>query len=177
MDTNEKLNILYDMTEQQQNAIAEAIQELKRQNERLGSTGGDLQKVVKASVTESMSGTANTAQSAINTALSPMLNSLNASTQAANSANERLNKTISRLGWQMALMAGGVIVAVIACTQLAVWWQRSELADIKENIASQDGLKRQIKVANCGGYPCVEIDTIAPTTWGDYRILKSVKFK
>jgi hypothetical protein len=77
----------------------------------------------------------------------------------------------------MALMAGGVVLAVIVSANLMVWWERSELATIKENIASQNALKGQIKIATCGGYPCVEIDSVAPATWGEYRILKGVKFK
>jgi len=59
MDANEKekLNILFDLTEQQQAAIGEAIAEFKRQNERLETSGGNLQKVVKTAIVESMSGT------------------------------------------------------------------------------------------------------------------------
>jgi hypothetical protein len=123
-----------------------------------------------------MSGTAGTAKKAVDDALSPALQNINGTINAANSANERLNRTVSRLGWQMALMAGGVVVAVVACTQLVVWWQRSELETINANIASQSPLKRQINVQNCGGNPCVEIDNIAPA-WGEYRILKGVRFK
>ncbi|MDD1608945.1 MAG: hypothetical protein LUQ18_10735 [Methylococcaceae bacterium] len=179
MDNNEKMHILCDITEQQQAAILDAITEFKKQNERLESAGGNLQKVVKNAIVESMSGTAGTAKKAVDDALSPALQSINGTINAANSANERLNRTVSRLGWQMALMAAGVVVAVMACTQLAVWWQRSELEDIKANIASQDPLKRQIKVQNCDGRPCVEVDTSVPTYGGSANIyvLKGVRFK
>jgi hypothetical protein len=44
MDDNEKLNLLFDMTEEQQAAIGEAIAEFKRQNERLETSGGNLPK-------------------------------------------------------------------------------------------------------------------------------------
>jgi hypothetical protein len=132
---------------------------------------------VKNAIVESMSGTAGTAKKAVDDALSPALQSINGTINAANSANERLNRTVSRLGWEMALMAGGVVIAVVACTQLAVWWQRSELETINANIASQNALKGQINVKNCAGNPCVEIDAIAPTIWGNLRILKGVRFK
>jgi hypothetical protein len=177
MDDNEKLNLLFDMTEEQQAAIGEAIAEFKRQNERLEASGGNLQKIVKTAIVESMNGTAGTAKKAVDDALSPTLQNINGTINTANSANERLNRTVSRLGWEMALMAGGVVVAVIVCTQLAVWWQRSELETIHTNIASQNALKGQISVGNCGGNPCVKIDDIAPATWGEYRILKGVRFK
>ena len=176
MDNNEKMHILCDITEQQQAAILDAIAEFKKQNERLESAGGNLQKIVKNAIVESMSGTAGTAKKAVDDALSPALQSINGTINAANSANERLNRTVSRLGWEMALMAGGVVIAVVACTQLAVWWQRSELETINANLASQNVLKGQINVGNCGGNPCVKIDDIAPA-WGEYRILKGVRFK
>jgi len=177
MDDNEKLNLLFDMTEEQQAAIGEAIAEFKRQNERLEASGGNLQKVVKTAIVESMSGTAGTAKKAVDDALAPALQSINGTINAAGRANEKLNNTVERLGWQMALMAGGFVVAVIVSANVMVWWERSELATIKENIASQNALKGQIKIAACGGYPCVEIDSVAPATWGEYRILKGVKFK
>jgi len=179
MDDNEKLNLLFDMTEEQQAAIGEAIAEFKRQNERLEASGGNLQKVVKTAIVESMSGTAGTAKKAVDDALSPALQSINGTINAANSANERLNRTVSRLGWEMALMAGGVVIAVMVCTQLAVWWQRSELETIKENIAVLDGLKGQIKIQNCSGRPCVEVDTSVSAYGGSANIyiLKGVRFK
>ena len=177
MDDNEKLNLLFDMTEEQQAAIGEAIVEFKRQNERLETSGGNLQKVVKTAIVESMSGTAGTAKKAVDDALAPALQSINGTINAAGRANEKLNNAVERLGWQMALMAGGFVVAVIVSANVMVWWERSELATIKENIASQNALKGQIKIATCGGYPCVEIDSVAPATWGEYRILKGVKFK
>jgi hypothetical protein len=180
MDANEKLNILYDMTEQQQINVEQAIGELKEQNERLKNTGDNLQNAVKAAVKESMSGTANTAQSAINDALVPMLQKMNNTINSANEANDRLNITVSNLGWKMALMAGGVMVAIIACAYLTVWWQRSELETINENIAQMDRLKGQVKIQNCNGLACVEVDTLAPVWGGDKKniyILKGVKFK
>ncbi|MDP3330794.1 MAG: hypothetical protein Q8S55_02175, partial [Methylococcaceae bacterium] len=69
MDDNEKLNLLFDMTAEQQAAIGDAIAEFKRQNERLEASGGNLQKVVKTAIVESMSGTAGTAKKAVDDAL------------------------------------------------------------------------------------------------------------
>lgn len=180
MDANEKLNILFDLTEQQQAAIGEAIAEFKRQNERLETSGGNLQKVVKTAIVESMSGTAGTAKKAVDDALAPALQSINGTINAANGANERLKKTVSHLGWQMALMAAGVIVAVIVAANVTVSWERSELATIRENIASQNALKGQVNIQNCNGLACVEVDTLAPVWGGDKKniyILKGVKFK
>lgn len=176
MDANEKLNILFDLTEQQQAAIGDAIAEFKRQNERLETSGGNLQKIVKTAIVESMSGTAGTAKKAVDDALSPALQSINSTINAAGRANEKLNRTVEQLGWKMAILAGCVVVSVVICTLLMVWWQREEIQTGRENIASQDTLKRQIKIANCGGNPCVEIDNIA-SAWGEYRILKGVRFK
>ena len=177
MDDNEKLNLLFDMTEQQQAAIFDAIAEFKRQNARLETSGDNLQKVVKAAVTESMSGTAGAARSAVDNALSPALQNIARTIEAANSAKTQLDQAAIQLSWKMGFMALGLSTALIFSVYLTVWWKSSELATINANIASQSVLKGQINVRTCDGHPCVEIDSIAPASWGEYRILKGVRFK
>ncbi|MDP3330599.1 MAG: hypothetical protein Q8S55_01185, partial [Methylococcaceae bacterium] len=120
-----------------------------------------------------------TAKKAVDDALAPALQSINGTINAAGRANEKLNNTVERLGWQMALMAGGFVVAVIVSANVMVWWERSELATIKENIAMLDGLKGQIKIRNCSGRPCVEVDTSVSAYGGSANIyiLKGVRFK
>jgi len=75
----------------------------------------------------------------------------------------------------MALMAGGVVVAIIASANVMVWWERSELATIKENLAQVDKLRGQIKIQNCDGQPCVETVRVYDKNPSFY-ILKNVKF-
>jgi hypothetical protein len=180
MDNNEKIHLLFDTTEQLQVSMAKQIEELQTKIEHLESAGGNLQKVVKAAIIESMNGTAGTAKNAVNDALSPAMQSINGTINAASKANEKLNNTVEQLGWKMALMAGGVVGALLLTAYLALWWQRSELETINANIAMVDGLKGQIKIQNCGGNPCVEVDTNAPAWGGDRKnmyILKGVRFK
>jgi hypothetical protein len=180
MDNNEKIHLLFDTTEQLQISIAEQIKELQTKIEHLESAGGNLQKVVKAAIIESMNGTVGTAKNAVNDALSPAMQSINGTINAASRADDKLNDTVKQLGWKMALMAGGVVGALLLTAYLALWWQRSELEAINANIASQNALKGQINVKNCGGNPCVEVDTIAPVWGGESKniyILKGVRFK
>jgi hypothetical protein len=179
MDNYEKLNVLYDMTEQQQAAIGEAIAELIKQNERLESTGGILPKVIKTAIVESMSDTSNAAKNAVNDALAPALESMNYSIEAANNAKTQLNRAATVLTWKMGLIAIGMAAVIIFSVHLAVQWQRSELEDIKNNIAQVDKLKGKIKIQNCDGRPCVEVDKSFPVYGkgnSDIYVLKGVKF-
>jgi hypothetical protein len=178
MDANEKLNILFDLTEQQQAVIGEAIAMLIKQNERLESTSGALPTVIKTAIVESMSGTTNAARSAVDDALAPALQSMSHSIEAANNAKNQLNRAAKVLTWKMGLIAIGMAAVIIFSVHLAVQWQRSELEDIKNNIARVDKLKGKIKIQNCDGRPCVEVDKSFPT-YGENAniyILKGVTF-
>ena len=169
MNTEEQLLVLLGMTEQQQAAIAVQIKEFQQKIERL-------EMIVKSAITESVNNTAGTTKKAVDDALAPTLQNVNGTIKAANNANERLKQTIEHLGWQTGLMVACFVVTVSICTYSIVWWQQEEIQTGRENLASQDFLKRQIKITNCGGSPCVEIDTSA-LEYQNYRILKGVRFK
>jgi methyl-accepting chemotaxis protein len=50
MDKQDMLGVLLSMTEQQQKAIAEAVEELKKQTASLNGVAPDLQKAVQAAI-------------------------------------------------------------------------------------------------------------------------------
>lgn len=178
MDANEKLNILFDLTEQQQAAIGEAIAMLIKQNERLESTSGALPTVIKTAIVESMSGTTNAARSAVDDALAPALQSMSHSIEAANNAKNQLNRAAKVLTWKMGFMALGMAIVLILSVHLTVWWKRDELNDILKNLAQVDKLKGQIEIKNCDGRPCVNVDKT--TEYGSKSehlfVLKGVTF-
>lgn len=176
MDTNEKLNVLFDMTEQQQAAIGEAVAALIKQNERLENTGGALQRIIENAIIKSMNGTTNAAKSAVDEALAPALQNMNNTIEIANNAKSQLNRAATALTWKLWFMAFGVAVAIIASSYLNTWWQKSELENIKENLAIIDTLRGQINVLTCNGLPCVEVTQVYDKNPNVY-VLKGVKFK
>jgi hypothetical protein len=54
MDNQDMLGVLLNMTEQQQKAIAKAIEELKKQTASLNGVAPDLQKAVQAAIVASL---------------------------------------------------------------------------------------------------------------------------
>ena len=54
MDKQDMLGVLLSMTEQQQKAIAEAVEELKKQTASLNGVAPDLQKTVQAAIVASL---------------------------------------------------------------------------------------------------------------------------
>jgi len=195
MDTQDALGVLLGMTEQQQKAIAGAIEELKKQTASLNGVAPELQKAVQAaivaSLARSMDDVAQEAKNAVKASVDPVIQSLSGVVAAANQAEEKLNRATANFGKRWLMLAGasvaGLLFALLITVYAAVWWERSELESLKaekatlqENIARLDKLKGHIKLSTCGENkrPCVEVETkSAYGTDEDHRffILKGVK--
>jgi hypothetical protein len=195
MDTQDALGVLLGMTEQQQKAIAGAIEELKKQTASLNGVAPELQKAVQAAIVASlarnMGDVAQGAQNAVKASVDPIIQSLSGVVAAANQAEEKLNRATANFGKRWLMLAGasvaGLLFALLITVYAAVWWERSELeslsaekATLQENIARFDKLKGHIKLSTCGENkrPCVEVETkSAYGTDEDHRffILKGVK--
>jgi hypothetical protein len=195
MDTQDALGVLLGMTEQQQKAIAEATEELKKQTASLNGVAPELQKAVQAaiaaSLARSMGDVSKEAQSAVKSSVDPVIQSLSGVVAAANQAEEKLNRATANFSKRWLMLAGasvaGLLFALLITVYAAVWWERSELeslsaekATMEENIARLDQLKGHLKISTCGekSRPCVEVET--KTAYGtdeDHRffILKGVK--
>jgi len=195
MDKQDMLGVLLSITEQQQKAITEAVEELKKQTASLNGVAPDLQKAVQAaivaSLARSMGDVAQGAQTAVKASIDPVLQSLSGVVKAANQAEAKLNSAVSAFGKRWLMLAGvstaSAFFALLMTVYAAVWWERSELESLKaekatlqENIASLDKLKGHIKLSTCGenNRPCVEVDT--KTSFGKdpdhhFYILKGVK--
>ena len=176
MDKQDMLGVLLSITEQQQKAITEAVEELKKQTASLNGVAPDLQKAVQAaivaSLARSMGDVAQGAQTAVKASIDPVLQSLSGVVKAANQAEAKLNSAVSAFGKRWLMLAGvstaSAFFALLMTVYAAVWWERSELENLKaekatlqENIARLDKLKGHIKLSTCGenNRPCVEVET------------------
>lgn len=195
MDQQDMLGVLLGMTEQQQKAIAEAVEDLKQQTAHLDGLAPGLQQAVQAAVaaalTSGMGDLAQGAQAAVKASVDPVLQSLGGVVAAANQAEAKLNRAVAAFGGRWLMLAGastaGAIFALLMTVYVAVWWERSELESLKaeqatlqDNIARFDQLKGHIKLATCGEHkrPCVEVETKSAYGEDDshrYFILKGVK--
>jgi hypothetical protein len=195
MDQQDMLGVLLGMTEQQQKAVAEAVEDLKQQTARFDGLAPGLQQAVQtavaAALARGMGDVAQGAQAAVKASVDPVLQSLSGVVAAAHQAEAKLNRAVSAFGGRWLMLAGvsttGAILALLLAANAAVWWERSELdslkteqATLQANIAKFDKLKGHIKLATCGEHkrPCVEVETTS--AYGEdeghrYFILKGVK--
>ena len=170
------MDVLLTMNQEQQQAIAEHIKTLKRQNEQLERTGDSLPKVVKAAVSEEMKGAAYLAKLAMNEAITPFLDRLTRdiekATDRAADEKKQLSQAVRVFSWKWLLLACVVTLtasaagALILSGYLELAWNRSELEGLRtekalivENIAALDKVKGHIKLNTCEGKPCIEVDT------------------
>ena len=193
MNPEEPLLVLLGMTEQQQKTITAAVEELKKQTASLNEIAPALQKTVQAAITaalaRSLGDVAEGANTAVTASIDPVLKGLSGVVDAANQAEAKLNQAVAAFGRRWLILASvsaaTVFFALLMAVYAAVWWERSELENLKaekaamqENIARFDKLKGHIKLATCDKRPCVEVETkSAYGTDDDHRffILKGVK--
>jgi hypothetical protein len=169
------MQVLLTMNEEQQQAIAEHIKTLKRQDKQLEWAAKSLPKVVETAVSEQMNLAAYLAQSAMNESLTPFLDRLNRDmdkiTNRAAAENKQLNQAIHAFRWRwlwvasFATLTTSAAGALILSGYLELAWNRSELESLRtekavmvENIAALDKVKGHIKLDTCEGRPCVEVD-------------------
>jgi DNA repair exonuclease SbcCD ATPase subunit len=187
------MDVLLTMNQEQQQAIAEHIKTLKRQNEQLERAGDSLPKVVKAAVSEEMKESAHLAKSAMSEAITPLIDRLTRDIEKATdrAADEKrlLKQAVQGFSWKWLLIASFATLtasaagALILSGYLAIWWNRAELesltaqkAVMMENIAALDKVKGQIKLETCKGRPCVGTDESEGFSKGKqiYRWMKGV---
>lgn len=170
------MQVLLTMNEEQQQAIAEHIKTLKRQDEQLEKAADSLPNVVKTAVSEQMNLAAYLAQSAMNQAITPLLDRLNRDMDAviarAATENKQLSQVSRALSWKgllfacVATLTASAAGALILSGYLELAWHRAELESLRtekavmvENIAKLDKVKGGIKLDTCEGKPCIEVDT------------------
>lgn len=170
------MQVLLTMNEEQQQAIAEHIKTLTRQDEQLERAANSLPKVVETAVSEQMNMAAYLAQSAMNQSIAPFLDRLNRDMDKvinrAADENKQLSQVSRALSWKGLLFASVITLtasaagALILSGYLAIWWNRAELESLRtekavmlENIAKLDKVKGSIKLDTCEGKPCIEVDT------------------
>jgi len=172
MNADEQLLVLLGMTEQQQKTISAAVEDLKKQTASLNTVAPELQKAVQAAVVASLA------------------RSMGDVSKEAQSAVGTLNRATANFRQDWLMLAGasaaGLFFALLFTVYALVWWERSELEELRlekaameETIARIDQLKGRIRLSNCGENkrPCVEVD--ASQAYGTegrvYYILKGVK--
>jgi|GEM_PF-6076807 len=129
MNEQQNLYALMEVATEQQQAVNTALAALNQQHTTLKNTTGALQAIINEQLivaTEKAAGKGATA--AVKTALADI-------TEQATDAEQKLKGAVAWFGWRWGLLATGigfgVVLAMVLCTWTLLWWQRSQLDDIK----------------------------------------------
>jgi len=134
-EQQQKLYALMSIVEQQQKMLDGTLAKLEAERAALARERSSMSQTVMQSVKQSMSGVADTVSQALQGAIKPSVDTLKTSVGSAHDASNRLSASMSRVQsawtWQILLLAvGGLLIVWLAAYGL-VWWERSQVEDLK----------------------------------------------
>ena len=168
MDPQQLLATLIQLSDEQQQRIAELLNRLEQQTRTLTTasqraaqaanaldhngqkTALHLQTAVQQSVETTLHDTLTTlsqrAEGAFQDAGRPLLHTLTRVTKAAEEIEERLQRVVKSFRWQWGAIAGGAALAAVVAIILGVWltasimvsWQSAELERLNAEIAQSE---------------------------------------
>lgn len=168
--------------EDQQKMAGGMLAKLDAEIGTLARERGLLRQMIDQSVKQSMSGVADTVAQLLQGAIKPSADTLKESVRSAEAASARLsasmNKVQSAWTWRILWLSGGVLLIVSLTAYGMVWWERSQVEDLKSTRQSlQADINRMQPVVrdlekrggrlvwnNCGGKWCLQVE---PGNWRD----------
>ncbi len=173
-EQQQKLYALMSIVEQQQKMLDATLAKLEAERAALARERSSMGQVITQSVKQSMSGVADTVSQALQGAIKPSVDTLKASVGLADNASNRLSASMSRVQsawtWRILWMTIGVLLIVGLAAYGLVWWERSQVEDLKAyRQALQADINRMKPVvtdlerrggalqwSTCGGRLCFE---------------------
>ena len=185
-EQQQKLFSLMSIVEQQQKMLDGTLAKLEAERAALARERSAMGQTVMQSVKQSMSGVADTVSQALHGAIKPSVDTLKNSVGSAHDASNRLSASMSRVQsawtWRILLLTVGVLLIVGLAAYGLVWWERSQIEDLKSyRQALQADINRmkpivtdlerrggKLNWTNCGdaGRPCVRVEV---GRWGNQQ--------
>ena len=165
---------LMKVVQEQQKMLDGTLAKLEAERAALARERSSMGQVITQSVKQSMSGVADTVSQALQGAIKPSVDTLKASVGLADNASNRLSASMSRVQsawtWRILWMTIGVLLIVGLAAYGLVWWERSQVEDLKAyRQALQADINRMKPVvtdlerrggalqwSTCGGRLCFE---------------------
>lgn len=134
-EQQQKLYALMSIVEQQQKMLDGTLAKLEAERAALARERSSMGQTVMQSVKQSMSGVADTVSNEMQKAIKPSVDTLKASVGSAHDASNRLLASMSQLQsvWTKLIlwMTVGVLLIVGLAAYGLVWWERSQVEDLK----------------------------------------------
>lgn len=163
--------------EDQQKMAGGMLAKLDAEIGTLARERGLLRQMIDQSVKQSMSGVADTVAQLLQGAIKPSADALKASVGMAHDASNRLSESMDRVQsawtWRLLGLSAGVLSIVSLTAYGLVWWERSQVEDLKSIRQSlQADINRMQPVVrdlekrggrlvwnNCGGKWCLQVES------------------
>jgi len=173
-EQQQKLYALMSIVEQQQKMLDGTLAKLEAERAALARERSSMGQTVMQSVKQSMSGVADTVSQALQGAIKPSVDTLKTSVGLADNASNRLSASMSRVQsawtWRILWLSVGVLLLVSLMAYGMVWWERSQIEDLKATRqALQADINRMkpivtdlerrggaLQWSTCGGRLCFE---------------------
>jgi gas vesicle protein len=173
---------LMKVVQEQQKMLDGTLAKLEAERVALARERSSMGQTVMQSVKQSMSGVADTVSNEMLKAIKPSVDTLKTSVGSAHDASNRLSASMDRVQsawtWRLLLLSVGVLSIVSLTAYGLVWWERSQLEDLKATRqALQADINRMQPVVtdlekrggrlvwnNCGGKWCLQVE---PGNWRD----------
>lgn len=185
-EQQQKLYALMGTAADQQTMAGEALAKLDAEIAALARERGLLRQIIDQSVKQSMSGVADTVSNEMLKAIKPSVDTLKSSVGSAHDVSNRLSASMSRVQsawtWPILMLAVGVLLIVGLAIYGLLWWERSQVEDLKSyRQALQADINRMKPIVtdlerrggklnwnNCGdtGRPCVRVEV---GRWGNQQ--------
>jgi hypothetical protein len=186
-----KLYGVMTVVERQQKMLDQTLEKLEAERAALARERSSMGQTVTQSVKQSMSGVADTVSQALHGAIKPSVDTLQTSVGMANDAGHRLAASMDRVQtawtWRILMLSVGVLLIVGLAAYGLVWWERSQVEDLKAYRQSlQADINRMKPVvtdlerrggalqwSTCGGRLCVRVNRSAGAygQQGDYFVV------
>jgi hypothetical protein len=177
---------LMKVVQEQQKMLDGTLVKLEAERAALARERSSMGQTVMQSVKQSMSGVADTVSNEMQKAIKPSVDTLKTSVGLADNASNRLSASMDRVQsawtWRILMLAVGVLLIVGLAAYGLVWWERSQVEDLKAyRQALQADINRMQPVVtdlekrggklnwnNCGdtGRPCVRVEV---GRWGNQQ--------
>ena len=134
-EQQQRIFALMGMAADQQTMAEKALAKLDAEIAALARERGLLRQMIDQSVKQSMSGVADTVSNEMQKAIKPSVDTLKTSVGMANDAGQRLSFSMSRVQsawtWLILMLSVGVLLIVGLAAYGLVWWERSQVEDLK----------------------------------------------
>jgi len=158
----ERIAMMFDLAERQQQAVTILLKELK---DRIETLKKDVKGEIRSEVRESMSEVPKAAKTALNESVAPFSKEFEVIAEKARKASKMIEVLVESIGMRALKFFAIVTGTCLVVSLVAFFWLEytisgltDEKRELQENVYRLEKQGGRIKISECEGKPCVRID-------------------